>query len=87
MVIPLREIKRGNLVKVSPRVSDAEAAITEPMACTLNGHMMAETGIGDEVLIIGTGPIGCMLLSLDKVLGATKVIMAEIKEEHLYLAG
>jgi L-iditol 2-dehydrogenase len=87
MAVPGRAIKRGNLVKVPPGVSDEEAAIAEPMACALNGHMMADTGIGDEVLIIGAGPIGCMHIGLAKALGATKVIVAEIKEERLKLAG
>ncbi len=86
MAIPGKAIKRGNLVRVPTGVSDEEAAIAEPMACALNGQMMAETGIGDEVLIIGTGPIGCMHIGLAKALGATKVLVAEIKEERLRLA-
>jgi L-iditol 2-dehydrogenase len=79
-------VRRGNLVKVPDQVSDEEAAIAEPMACALNGHMIAGTGVGDEVLIIGAGPIGCMHIALAKSLGATKVIVAEIREERLRLA-
>jgi len=86
MAIPAKAIERGNLVRVPPDVSDEEAAIAEPMACALNGQMIAETGIGDEVLIIGAGPIGCMHISLAKALGATKVLVAEIKQERLQLA-
>ena len=86
MVIPGKAIKKGNLIKVPENVSDEEAAIAEPMACALNGQMLAGVGIGDEVLIIGSGPIGCMHISLAKTLGATKIFVSEIKEKRLDLA-
>ena len=80
MAVPGKAIKKGNLIKVPENVSDEEAALAEPMACALNGQMLAGVGIGDEVLIIGSGPIGCMHISLAKTLGATKVFVSEIKE-------
>jgi L-iditol 2-dehydrogenase len=86
MAIPAKAVKRGNLIKVPENVSDEEAAIAEPMACALNGQMISGVGIGDAVLIIGAGPIGCMHISLARTLGATKVIVSEIKEERLTLA-
>ncbi|KPJ86591.1 MAG: alcohol dehydrogenase [Spirochaetes bacterium DG_61] len=86
MVIPEKAIKAGNLIKVPEKVSEEEAAIAEPMACALNGQMLAGVGVGDEVLIIGSGPIGCMHISLAKTLGATKVFVSEINEVRLDLA-
>jgi len=86
MAVPGKAIKKGNLIKVPENVSDEEAALAEPMACALNGQMLAGVGIGDEVLIIGSGPIGCMHISLAKTLGATKVFVSEIKEKRLDLA-
>jgi L-iditol 2-dehydrogenase len=86
MVIPGKAIQRGNLIKVPENVSNEEAALAEPMACALNGEMIAEVGIGDHVLIVGAGPIGCMHVSLAKTLGATKVIVSEISDKRLELA-
>jgi len=86
MAIPGRAIQRGNLIKVPENVGDEEAALAEPMACALNGEMIAGVGIGDHVLIIGAGPIGCMHISLAKTLGATMVIVSEISDKRLQLA-
>jgi len=86
MVIPGKAIQRGNLIKVPENVSNKEAALAEPMACALNGEMIAGVGIGDHVLIVGAGPIGCMHISLAKTLGATKVIVSEISDKRLQLA-
>ena len=86
MAVPAKAIRKGNLVPVPENVSDEEAAIAEPMACALNGQMIAEVGIGDYVLIVGAGPIGCMHVCLAKTLGATKVFISEIREERLTLA-
>ena len=48
--------------------------------------MLSQVGVGDHVLIIGAGPIGCMHISLAKTLGATKVIISEFQEGRLNLA-
>jgi L-iditol 2-dehydrogenase len=86
MRIPGKAIQRGNLIKIGDRISDQEAAIAEPMACALNGQVMSQVGIGDRVLIIGAGPIGCMHISLARVLGATRVIVSELRPDRLDLA-
>jgi L-iditol 2-dehydrogenase len=86
MAVPSKAIKRGNLVRVPHNVSDEEAAVAEPMACALNGQMISNVGVGDAVLIIGAGPIGCMHISLAKTMGATKIFVSEINEQRLKLA-
>ncbi len=86
MAIPGKAIKSGNIIKIPDNVLDDEAAIAEPMACVLNGQMIADVGIGDHVLVIGTGPIGCMHISMAKSLGATKVLVSEISDRRLQLA-
>jgi len=86
MAIHEKAVKRGNLIKINDNIKDEEAAISEPMACALNGQLLSNVGKGDSVLIIGTGPIGCMHIGLSKVLGADKVIISEISEERLKLS-
>jgi L-iditol 2-dehydrogenase len=83
MAVPKKAIKGGNLLKVPDNVSDEEASIAEPMACALNGQMLAGVGIGDVVLVIGAGPIGCMHTSLSRALGASTIIVSEPREERL----
>lgn len=86
MAVPAKAIRRGNLIKVPDSLSLEEAAVAEPMACALNGLMMSKVGIGDHVLVVGAGPIGCMHVSLAKTLGATKVMISEFQETRLDMA-
>ncbi|MEN3186632.1 MAG: zinc-dependent dehydrogenase [Atribacterota bacterium] len=86
MVIPEKALRRGNLVKVPEGVSLEEAAIAEPFACALNGQVLSHVGLGDTVLIIGAGPVGCMHVGLARSLGATKIILSEVKETRLEIA-
>lgn len=65
-----------------------EAALTEPLACVLNG--LAETGVrpGDTVTVIGLGAIGLMFVRLAKIAGARVIAVgrrqAQIdRAEHL----
>lgn len=83
MAVPEKAVRGGNLIRVPDGVSDEEASIAEPMACALNGQMIAGVGIGDTVLVIGAGPIGCMHVALSRALGATTVIVSEPREERL----
>lgn len=86
MAIPKKAIERGNLISVPDGMTFEEAAIAEPMACALNGQLLAGVGAGDTVLVIGAGPVGSMHASLSKILGATKVIISEISQNRLDMA-
>jgi len=86
VLIPEKAIRRGNLVRVPEGLSMEEAAIAEPLACALNGQMLSRVDLGDTVLIIGAGPIGCMHIGIAKSLGATKIMVAEIKDTRLEMA-
>jgi L-iditol 2-dehydrogenase len=86
MAIPAKAIRRGNLIKVPAGLSLEEAALAEPMACALNGQMISGVGVGDHLLVVGAGPIGCMHIGLAKTLGATKVMISELRTERLAMA-
>lgn len=86
MAVPEKAIKRGLLIPIPEGITFEEAAIAEPMGCALNGELLAQTGVGNTVLIIGAGPVGTMHASLARILGATKIIISEISENRLDLA-
>lgn len=71
--------------KMPKRVSYEEAAFTEPLACCINGIHQSNIEIGDDVAIIGCGPIGMQLLQLSKIRGA-RIIAVDLKDERLDLA-
>jgi L-iditol 2-dehydrogenase len=58
----------------------------EPLACCLNAQQMASVGLGDTVLILGAGPIGCMHAVLARHLGAAKVIVADLLARRVEMA-
>jgi len=86
MAVPGKAIKRGNVIRIPESMSFEEAAIAEPMGCALNGELLAQTGPGDTVLIVGAGPMGMMHTSLARILGATKIIISELSENRLKMA-
>jgi L-iditol 2-dehydrogenase len=70
--IPHRIVER-NLYEIPAHVTYQDAALIEPLACVLRG--LEETSIrsGDNVVVIGLGPIGLMFVRLAKVFGARVV--------------
>jgi L-iditol 2-dehydrogenase len=60
LLVPER-IARRNLLPVPPGLAPEVAALVEPLACCLHGIERAGIEAGDEVAILGAGPIGLML--------------------------
>lgn len=64
-------------------VSFTEAALAEPLACAVYGAHRSALRSGEEVLIVGAGPIGLLLASLFRESGASKVVMTDISSAKL----
>ena len=86
MIVPAEAIRQGSILKIPKGLSFNEASLAEPLSCCINGQEYLNIGLGDRVVIVGTGPIGCMHAELAKVSGATKIILADISAERLKLA-
>jgi L-iditol 2-dehydrogenase len=67
--IPGRIVKR-NMYEIPPHVSYKDAALAEPLACVLRGLEETQIRPGDNVAVIGLGPIGLMFVRLAKIMGA-----------------
>jgi len=65
-----------SLYCIPENVSYEEATFTEPLACCINGLSMSNVHLGDDVLIIGAGPIGLLHVQLARLFGA-RVIVSE----------
>jgi len=83
MKIPAFAIKAGNVVLIPDGVSFEEAAIAEPLSCCYNSYRALNTVPGDTVLIVGAGPIGALHAMMNKLAGATKVIVANRSQGRL----
>lgn len=75
ITVPARIVEQ-NLLPIPDRVTFRQAALTEPLACTIHGIERSKIRLGDTVCVIGQGPIGLMLTRLAKLKGA-RVIAVE----------
>jgi L-iditol 2-dehydrogenase len=86
MKMPREGVVRGNLLVLPQDMDLLEASLVEPLSCVINGQSYLHIGLGETVLIIGAGPIGCMHVAMAKNHGAGKIILADISDERLKLA-
>jgi len=61
-------------------------AFMEPLSCCLHGMKKIESIEDEDVLVIGAGPIGLLLLQLAKLRGACRVTVTDLREARLKLA-
>ena len=86
VAIPYESVRLGNIRKVPEGLNPDYAAITEPISSCVNAQDKAGVTLGDTVVIIGTGPIGCIHTSLARTRGAHKIIVIDINADRLKLA-
>jgi len=70
MVVPGQMVQVGGVVKLPQGVDYRAAALSELVGCCLHGLRQMGMEPGDQVLIIGDGPIGLTCLQLAKLIGA-----------------
>jgi L-iditol 2-dehydrogenase len=68
IVIPARLVQK-NLLRLKPETDFRDAALVEPLACVVQGVEDTKPRAGQNVLVIGAGPIGLMFVALAKNLG------------------
>lgn len=72
----------SNMRLIPENTSYEQATFTEPLACCINGISMCNISLGDDVVIVGNGPIGLMHIQLAKHLGA-RIIACDLIPERL----
>ena len=68
IVVPRRIVEK-NLLKLRPETAFRDAALTEPLACVVQGVHDLKLRPDERVLVIGAGPIGLMFVALAKAAG------------------
>ena len=85
IAIPEECVRLGTIQRVPEGLDPAFAAISEPISSCVNAQEKGQVGLGDMVVIIGAGPIGCTHISLARARGADKILVADIVEDRLKL--
>jgi L-iditol 2-dehydrogenase len=85
-VVPAKVLAVDGLNRIPDGLGFAEASVAEPLACVLNGQELARVGEGDDVVIIGAGPIGCLHVRLARSRGAARVFLADLNTDRLAMS-
>jgi len=78
-VLPAHALAGGTIHKMPASLSWAQGALGEPLSSVQACHQDIGTKLGDTVLVMGAGPIGCLHTAIAHLRGA-RVILSEPNE-------
>ncbi|MBI5667090.1 MAG: zinc-dependent alcohol dehydrogenase family protein [Chloroflexi bacterium] len=78
-------IPEGNVFSIGD-LSYHAAALVEPLACVVWGLLQVQVQPGNTALVLGAGPMGCLLAQALKQAGATQVVVTDVTGWRLELA-
>jgi L-idonate 5-dehydrogenase len=73
-------------VPVPEGLDFAMASMAEPLAVALHALRLAGSLVGAKVLLVGCGPIGCMLLAVARRGGAHRIVALDLADKALQMA-
>jgi L-iditol 2-dehydrogenase len=79
-------IATKNLIPLPDELPSDLATVADPFACALNGIEMLDVRLGDVVVILGTGPIGCWQAVMCRDRGASTIYMTDVNKDRLDVA-
>jgi L-iditol 2-dehydrogenase len=81
--VPAVVLAVDGLNRIPEGVGFPEASVAEPLACVINGQELARVAKGDDVVVIGAGPIGCLHVRLARANGAARVVLVDLNQARL----
>jgi len=79
-------VDQRHVYKLPAHLSYEAGALIEPLAVAVHAVRRAGIGFGDDVAIIGAGPIGILVAAVCKAAGAREIIAADIADARLKTA-
>ena len=79
-------VNYGPVHKMPDDISYDQGAMAEPLGCVLNALELTPVSFGDVAVVIGAGPIGCIMANVIKEMGAGKVILIQRSRKRLDIA-
>ena len=87
MVVPAKAIAADCVNEIPENVTFEEASLAEPLACCIHGQKLSGVELGKSVAIVGAGPLGSMHTQLARMAGAHPVVLIDVEEKRLEMAG
>lgn len=79
-------IATKNLIPLPHDLASDLATVADPFACALNGIEVLDVGLGDTVMIVGAGPIGCWQAVMARDRGAGRLFLCDVSRPRLDIA-
>jgi L-idonate 5-dehydrogenase len=73
-------------VPVPDSLDFAQASMAEPLAVALHALKLAGSLVGAKMLLVGCGPIGCIVLAAARRAGAHRIVALDLAEKALAMA-
>jgi len=83
VAIPDEAVQRGTIQPVPEGLPLDLAAIAEPVSSCIHAQETGAVGLGDTVVVMGTGPVGCIHVALARARGADQVIAVDVNAHRL----
>lgn len=80
-------VNERQVYQIGDQTTFEQGAMTEPVACCLHGIDMCDIQPGHNVVVIGGGMIGLLMVQLAKLVGAAKVALIEPVESKRNVGG
>ena len=81
LLVPSQIVRLGGVVPIGDMPFDL-AAMIEPLSCCLSAAEQCKTTSGDNVVIVGCGPLGLLHVIVSKAIGA-RVIALDLNDRRL----
>lgn len=75
-----------NVFEIPEGISFAAATVLDPLSVALHALRVGEVHTGDDVLVMGTGPVGLLIAQAAKAFGANHVLCTDISATSLNMA-
>ncbi|MGA7815877.1 L-idonate 5-dehydrogenase [Caballeronia sp.] len=79
-------VEARQCVPVPEGLDFAMASMAEPLAVALHALRQAGSLVGAKVLLVGCGPIGCILLAVARRAGAHRIVAVDLADKALQMA-
>ena len=83
VAIPEEAVQNGTIRLVPAGLDMALAAIAEPVSSCIHAQEKGAVGLGDTVIVMGAGPIGCIHITLARARGADAIIAVDVSADRL----
>ncbi|MDR3164201.1 MAG: alcohol dehydrogenase catalytic domain-containing protein [Synergistaceae bacterium] len=79
-------LQRGQIIKVPDEVDLEPMILAELLASVIKAQSDLRVGLGESVVIIGAGPIGCLHAMIAKLRGASVIVLADVSARRVSLS-